>query len=96
MLPNMPNRQDMLATTADLLGAPVDGAAWMLKYLGGVPIPGQQQYYQQPRGLTDFNASGAWLPSKGVPFGSQYWRNAFDNPPSIEQLYRAMRRHGLF
>jgi len=91
----MPKRQDILGTAADMLGAPVDSAAWALKYMGGVPVPGQQQFYQP--GLTDFNPNGTWIPSASVPFGSQYFRQAFDKPPpSLQEIYQAMRRHGLF
>jgi hypothetical protein len=88
-----PSRQDV----ADTLGAPVDALAWALHKMG-VPISGDKFYGGNAFNRAPISGEPTWTPGPSVPFGSQYLRNAFDNPPNIsaDQLLRYLRRPGLF
>jgi hypothetical protein len=88
-----PSRQDV----ADTLGAPVDAIAWALRK-AGVPISGDKFYGGNAFNRAPGSGEPTWTPGPSVPFGSQYLRNAFDNPPNIsaDQLLRYLRRPGLF
>ena len=88
-----PSRQDV----ADTLGAPVDAIAWALRK-AGVPISGDTSYGGNAFNRAPGSGEPTWTPGPSVPFGSQYLRNAFDNPPNIsaDQLLRYLRRPGLF
>jgi hypothetical protein len=86
-----PSRQDV----ADTLGAPVDAIAWAL-HRAGVPISGDKFYGGNAFNRAPGSGEPAWTPGPSVPFGSQYLRNAFDNPPSWDAIARALRRPVLF
>jgi hypothetical protein len=86
-----PSRQDV----ADTLGAPVDAIAWAL-HRAGVPIPGDKFYGGNAFNRAPGSGEPTWTPGPSVPFGSQYLRNALDNPPSLDAVLRALRRPGLF
>ena len=73
-----PSRQDV----ADTLGAPVDAIAWALRK-AGVPISGDKFYGGNAFNRAPGSGEPTWTPGPSVPFGSQYLRNAFDNPPNI-------------
>jgi len=72
---------------AEILGAPVDAMALTLRHLG-LPISGETQ------------PNGSWRPS--VPLGTKSIQdslNTLDNvrsPISLDSLWYAIRRHGLF
>jgi hypothetical protein len=78
----MPSGQDLKEGVANTLGAPVDALAWAAHRMGA-QIPG-------------VSCGGGWAPGPNFPFGSQYFQNAFDNPPSLDAVLRAMRRPWLF
>jgi hypothetical protein len=91
----MPSGQDLKRGVANTLGAPVDALAWAAHRMGA-PIPGDVSYGGSGLGNTGINGKPTWAPGPNVPFSSQYFQNAFDNPPSLDAVLRAMRRPGLF
>jgi hypothetical protein len=86
-----PSKRDVAST----LGAPVDALAWAAHRMG-LPISGDVSYGGSGLGNTGINGQPTWAPGPNVPFSSQYFQNAFDNPPSLDRMLRAMRRPGLF
>jgi hypothetical protein len=91
----MPSGQDLKQGVANTLGAPVDALAWAAHRMGA-PIPGDVSYGGSGLGNTGIDGRPTWAPSPNVPFSSQYFQNAFDNPPSLDAVLRALRRPGLF
>jgi hypothetical protein len=87
----VPSKQDV----ANTLGAPVDGIAWMLHRMGA-QIPGDVSYGGGGLGNTGIDGRPTWAPAPNVPFSSQYFQNAFDNPPDLGLILQALRRPGLF
>jgi hypothetical protein len=92
---SLPTREDWKQGTAETLGAPVDGIAWALHAMG-LPISGDKFYGGGAFNRAPGGGQPTWTPGPSVPFGSQYFRNALDNPPSLDALLYAARRHGLF
>jgi hypothetical protein len=86
-----PSRQAVAGT----LGAPADAIAWALHRMG-LPNSGDVSYGGSGLGNTDIGGQPTWAPGPNVPFSSQYFQNALDNPPSLDAVLRAMRRPGLF
>jgi hypothetical protein len=91
----MPSGQALKQGAANTLGAPVDGLAWALHRMG-LPISGDVSYGGSGLGNTTPGGQPTWAPGPNFPFGSQYFQNALDNPPSWDAILRAARRPGLF
>jgi hypothetical protein len=86
-----PSRHDV----ADTFGAPVDAMAWLLHRMG-LPISGDKSYGGNAFNRAPGSGEPTCTPGPTVPFGSQYLRNALDNPPSMDAVLQALRRPGLF
>jgi hypothetical protein len=83
---SLPSRQDLKQGTAETLGAPVDMLGWLAHRMG-LAVPG---------GIAGNGAISPWIPSADVPLSSRNIRDMIDNPPSLDALLYAARRHGLF
>ena len=97
LIASLPSGETWKKGVAETLGAPVDALAWAL-HMMGAPISGDKFYGGGTFNRAPGSGEPTWTPSQSVPFGSQYFRNVLDNPPSmsIEDLYRVLRRPGLF
>jgi hypothetical protein len=84
----MPSQQ----TVATTLGAPVDGAAWIVHKMG-VPVPGDMRE-ADPTVQANTGRALAWTPSANIPGSSQYFQNLMNDPPSIgiNSLAQTLRR----
>jgi hypothetical protein len=95
LMASLPSGQDLKQGAANTLGAPVDALAWAAHRMG-LPISGDVSYGGGGLGNTGIGGQPTWVPGPNVPFSSQYFQNAFDNPPSWDAIARALRRPGLF
>ncbi|MPZ34876.1 MAG: hypothetical protein GEV13_28485 [Rhodospirillales bacterium] len=80
---------------ADMLGAPMDGAAWLVRQLGAKGIPGG---YGEADPITQ-SLNGkpqVWQPSADVPLSSQNLQRMMDNPPDLASLLRHALSRGPF